>query len=221
MIDLDSLRVDRWEDLPPGEWLDNDADGNHWFKDSWGNYWCSDGESYYNDTKTNIRSAVRSTSTAASTTPNIQPSNFIPQNNQYTSDDDGQEDEDDLQSLIRKLKITKKLRNKFRIYRIIAPVFVIILLAIGGAVFSSPEGDSGLDCEQYNTITQKYADCNSSEKRLDDAAGEFQGMILFSIIIPVGITYLTFESKYHKKTKFLNVAIREIKNEIKLLRNRN
>ena len=216
MIELDSLRVGRWEDLPPGEWLDNDADGNHWFKDSWGNYWCSDGESYYNDTKTNIRSAP-----GQPNQPNIQPSNFIPQNNQYTSDDDGQEDEDDLQSLRRKLKITKKLRNKFRIYRIIAPVFVIILLAIGGAVFSSPEGDSGLDCEQYNTITQKYADCNSSEKRLDDAAGEFQGMILFSIIIPVGITYLTFESKYHKKTKFLNVAIREIKNEIKLLRNRN
>lgn len=84
---MDSLRVGRWEDLPPGEWLDNDADGNHWFKDSWGNYWCSDGESYYNDTKTNIRSAP-----GQPNQPNIQPSNFIPQNNQYTSDDDGQED---------------------------------------------------------------------------------------------------------------------------------
>ncbi|MBT5660734.1 MAG: hypothetical protein HOI79_01525, partial [Euryarchaeota archaeon] len=38
--------VDRWEDLPEGEWLENDENGNHWYLDVEGNYWQSTDDGY-------------------------------------------------------------------------------------------------------------------------------------------------------------------------------
>ena len=35
-----------WEDLPEGEWLDNDENGTHWYLDVEGNYWQSTDDGY-------------------------------------------------------------------------------------------------------------------------------------------------------------------------------
>lgn len=38
--------VDSWEDLPDGEWLENDADGTHWYRTNDGVHWYSTDDGY-------------------------------------------------------------------------------------------------------------------------------------------------------------------------------
>ena len=38
--------VSTWEELPDGEWLDNDEEGVHWYLDNDGNHWHSTDDGY-------------------------------------------------------------------------------------------------------------------------------------------------------------------------------
>ena len=38
--------VERWEDLPAGDWLDTDEDGTHWYLAEDGTHWYSTDEGY-------------------------------------------------------------------------------------------------------------------------------------------------------------------------------
>ncbi|MGB1954538.1 MAG: hypothetical protein ACPHUK_02960 [Candidatus Poseidoniaceae archaeon] len=38
--------VERWEDLPPGDWLDTDEDGTHWYLANDGRHWFSTDQGY-------------------------------------------------------------------------------------------------------------------------------------------------------------------------------
>ena len=38
--------VERWEDLPDGDWLPNDDNGVHWYEDKMGRYWYSTEDGY-------------------------------------------------------------------------------------------------------------------------------------------------------------------------------
>ena len=38
--------VDSWEDLPDGEWLENDDDGTHWYRTKDGVHWYSTDDGY-------------------------------------------------------------------------------------------------------------------------------------------------------------------------------
>ena len=42
----DPEQVDSWEDLPDGEWLENDADGTHWYRTNDGVHWYSTDDGY-------------------------------------------------------------------------------------------------------------------------------------------------------------------------------
>ncbi|MDP6200301.1 MAG: hypothetical protein QF531_05965, partial [Candidatus Poseidonia sp.] len=67
--------VEHWEDLPDGEWLENDEDGTHWYQDVEGNYWHSTDEGY--------RIWVTEEDNLASTTAT-----------EMDADDDGEEEEE-------------------------------------------------------------------------------------------------------------------------------
>ena len=215
MNELDLLHVDHWEDLPPGEWLEKDADGNHWFKDIWGNYWCSEGESYYNYSKTSSKPPQTSVD------PITQKSNLYSETNQYTFDED-QEDEDKLQRLRREIRIKKALIKKYRNYRILAFLFVFILVVIGISVVGDLSSSQDLNCDQYDTWQQstQRENCEMTENQVESGSTDIAIIILFAIMSPIVIKYLKWESKWHKKVKSWKTEIKKMKKEIKLLRTR-
>ena len=211
---LDSLRVNHWEDLPPGEWLENDAEGNHWFKDVWGNYWCSDGDSFFNYSKT------RPTPQVTPFDKTTHQSDLFSETSQYPFDDHDENYEDKIQSMRREIKIKKALVKKYRRYRILAffIVFIPVLVGIGMVTDSSSPQD--LNCDQYDSwqeYTQKQ-NCEAAEQQVAAAGSEVAGLIIFTVMVPIGMKYLKWENKYHNKMKEWRIEIKEMINEIKLLR---
>ena len=209
-MDLD--RVDRWEDLPPGEWLDNDEYGNHWFKDKWGDYWCSDGESYYNYSKTSEQSTQDDNDHTVVTISNFKPSEI----QEYFDDEYEETNVHQLAQLKSELQSLKKNRRKYAMYRIIALLSLVILLVVTSNLISPSGEETDLDCEQYNT-PQQISDCEAAESRTDRGISEVQGIIIGVILIPAIIKYLKFESKFHEKSKNIKAEIKETKVEIKKL----
>lgn len=207
---MDSHRVDRWEDLPPGEWLDNDEYGNHWFMDKYGDYWCSDGDSYYNYSKTCEQSIQDEYDHSVVTTSNIKSSVI----KEYFDDNHEETDDYELAQLKSELNGLKKTRRKYTMYRVLALLSLIILLVITSNLISPSGEKTDLDCEQYTT-PQKISDCEVAEGRTDSSISEVQGVIIGVIVIPALIKYLKFESKYHEKSKNTKAEIKEIKLQLK------
>ena len=70
--------VRSWEELPAGEWLDNDENGTHWYQTSEGDYWHSTDEGY-------VRWNEEEQSQAEDTQPDVHPE----------TEDDFEEDEEE------------------------------------------------------------------------------------------------------------------------------